>query len=514
MDIVGLDLADRGLGAGAHLVASGLAPGIGMISATRLFEATGLLQLEDLVFGGCDLRDMPAAHRIDDLIREHILPCEVRAQAILALERMPVTPLAAIVSDGRAPGDGLRIVDGMVAEFSRFRRERKVERAVVVNLSSTEQVSPLLDRLTAAASIEELDDLLENAEAPVPWGVIYAYAAIKAGCALVNFTPNLGTPALRLEFAQHWHDRTIVLPHSIFLAVPELLERLGTVLRMRLAGVRTRLRPASAPRKAPPVTVAVVTQGRPTLRAALASVRAQRYRGELRLLVIADESNRAFDPGLLSDEARGAAIELVRVKSPSSDAEPVIARIARLRNLAIDMARTPLLTFLDDDNTWHPDHLDALNQARGDGRYWAVHSWRRLVDAQGEPLAPIGFPWLPRSTLERKTFAACLALGLLTEGDPIVRDRTRAIHEGIDYGMVDCGAWLFDRRLFHAIRSIRTIRTMTSRSASGKTTSCCARCVSGTADPMQRAGEPELHRRRDVRPWRQLCACQRKEKRE
>jgi myo-inositol-1-phosphate synthase len=184
--------------AGAHLVANGLAPGIGMISATRLFEATGLLQLEDFVFGGCDLRDMAAAHRIDDLIREHILPCEVRAQAILALERMPVTQLATIVPGGREAGDGLRLVDSMVAEFSRFRRERKVERLVVVNLSSTEQVSPLLDRLTAAASIEELDDLLENAGAPVPWGVIYAYAAIKAGCALVNFTPNLGTdlPAL------------------------------------------------------------------------------------------------------------------------------------------------------------------------------------------------------------------------------------------------------------------------------------------------------------------------------
>jgi dTDP-4-amino-4,6-dideoxygalactose transaminase len=264
--------------------------------------------------------------------------------------------------------------------------------------------------------------------------------------------PQTPPPALRLEFAQHWHDRTIVLPHSIFLAAPELLERLGTVMRMRLAGVRARLRPASAPCSAPPVTVAMVTQGRPTLRAALASIRAQRYRGELRLLVIADESKRAFDPGLLSDEAADATVELVRVKSHPADAEPVIARIARLRNLAIDMTRTPLLAFLDDDNTWHPDHLDSLNQARDDGRYWAVHGWRKLVDARGEPLVPIGFPWLPRSALERKTFAACLALGLLTEGDPVVRDRISAIHDRIDYGMVDCGAWLFDLRLFRAIR--------------------------------------------------------------
>ena len=242
--------------------------------------------------------------------------------------------------------------------------------------------------------------------------------------------------------AQNWHKRCVIVPHEVLLASRESLLRLASTL----AGERPTDAPKQASAPAPPVTVLVHTRGeRTTLDRALASVAAQDYRGEIRILLVCDRCDAP-------SRELPAPVHVVRIDVPDT---VVIARLAKLRDMAVRVVETPLLCFLDDDNWWDPDHLTTLLAAMEKTGAPAAHSWRRVHCDDGSTFDGSHFPWLERGTPgERRQYQACVRNNMFAPGDGVVRDQARTKEEGAT-GMVDLGAWLLRTELaqLHGFRA-------------------------------------------------------------
>jgi myo-inositol-1-phosphate synthase len=80
-------------------------------------------------------------------------------------------------------------------DLREFREREACERVVVVNLSSTE---PPLAPSPAHASLDVLETAIRGATPVLSTSSLYAYAALRAGCSFVDFTPGAGArlPAL------------------------------------------------------------------------------------------------------------------------------------------------------------------------------------------------------------------------------------------------------------------------------------------------------------------------------
>ncbi|MBC9713476.1 inositol-3-phosphate synthase [Streptomyces sp. TRM66268-LWL] len=170
--------------AGAAAVAAGLHPATGMVTETPPFADCGLAPLGSLVFGGHDTVGCPLPKRAEQLaaggVLPHGLPAAVGAELTAAD--------AEIRPGGPQPGDTRsdeELIDAFAADITDFVRRRGLGGAVVVNVASTEA-------LPAGA---------HSGDGRLPASSLYAAAALRAGCAYVNFTPSTGMhhPALADE---------------------------------------------------------------------------------------------------------------------------------------------------------------------------------------------------------------------------------------------------------------------------------------------------------------------------
>ncbi|SOD62853.1 dTDP-4-amino-4,6-dideoxygalactose transaminase [Streptomyces zhaozhouensis] len=298
---------------------------------------------------------------------------------------------------------------------------------------------------------------LDRVYPPVPEGPLYRPATVKQYAELARDT------APCVPHSRAWHATGVVVPHQLFLAAPERVERLAAALG-RPTTAREWPLPAAggaaASESAPPVIdVVVITRGtRPTLDAALNSVAKQDVTAGIRTTLWLDGTAPVPDvPAAL--DAR-----VVRVDRGDAAWEDPFDRIAALRDLATRGTTGDFVAFLDDDNEWEEDHLSSLlDLAVGTGSP-AVHSWRTLVDAEGRPTPVTRFPWLPPGPDSERRFRELCAAGVMGE-DPVIRDGlTFALPDG-GGGMVDMGEWLFERRLLGqlAFRRPRSRREIAER---------------------------------------------------
>ncbi|MEV5343525.1 inositol-3-phosphate synthase [Streptomyces sp. NPDC052676] len=182
--------------AGCAAVTAGLRPPTGMVTETPPFENCGLPPLSSLVFGGHDVVDCPLPKRAEALAAGGVLPPGLPAAVAAELaaadrEIRPGGPLrggaGGVRGAGGTEGAGGRegaeeLIDVFASDIRDFIRRCGLERAVVVNVASTEP-APRADELPAST--------------------LYAAAALRAGCPYVNFTPSTGLdhPALAARTA-------------------------------------------------------------------------------------------------------------------------------------------------------------------------------------------------------------------------------------------------------------------------------------------------------------------------
>jgi myo-inositol-1-phosphate synthase len=163
--------------AGCAAMTAGLHPPTGLITETPPFTESGLPALSVLVFGGHDTLDCPLPKRAEALeaggVLPHGLPTAVSAE--LAAAEREIRPGGPLPGDTRTEDD---LIAAFAADIRSFVRRGRLARAVVVNVASTEP-APAGDAL--------------------PPSSLYAAAALRAGCAYVNFTPSTGLhhPSLR-----------------------------------------------------------------------------------------------------------------------------------------------------------------------------------------------------------------------------------------------------------------------------------------------------------------------------
>ena len=184
--------------AGAAAIRAGLAPPLGCVTELPGFPRARLPAIADLVFGGHDLVDTPLAKRAELLAQEGALP--QRLPELVAAELHAVD--AEIRTGAPLPDDPrtqAEIAADLVRDLHAFRERHGLARVVVIHVASTEPPAPPWPEHASLARVEEA---LAAGRAVLPPSSLYAYAAFRAGCAYVDFTPSPGgrLPAL-LELA-------------------------------------------------------------------------------------------------------------------------------------------------------------------------------------------------------------------------------------------------------------------------------------------------------------------------
>jgi len=205
--LVGLGAVSTTFIAGVHAVRRGLAKPIGSLTqmgTIRLGKRTDhrtplikdfspIASLDQLVFGAWDIFEddcyqaAKTAGVIDTAILDQIRPeLEAIKPWPAVFDRQYVKRLdGPNVKRGSTKRD---LADQVTDDITRFKREQRVDRLVMVWCGSTEI---FMTEGPAHASIETLERALEANDVSIPSSMVYAYAALKLGIPFANAAPNL-----------------------------------------------------------------------------------------------------------------------------------------------------------------------------------------------------------------------------------------------------------------------------------------------------------------------------------
>jgi len=186
---------------GARAIARGLVGETGLLSSRPELRPLRLPSLESLRFGGHEVRQPDLVASATEIARQNH---SIEDSWIRAIER----DLAAIsgcirpgvtygcgrvvesldVSGGQPFRNGREVVEHLEADLRQFAADQAVDRLIVVNLASTE--APV-EYTPAYQHLEDLERSLDTTPpAGFRAGLLYAYAAFRAGAAYLNFTPS------------------------------------------------------------------------------------------------------------------------------------------------------------------------------------------------------------------------------------------------------------------------------------------------------------------------------------
>lgn len=127
-------------------------------------------------------------------------------------------------------------------------------------------------------------------------------------------------------------------------------------------------------------------------------------------------------------------------------------RIASVRDVGTELAQTPWVAYLDDDNQWDETHLHSLLMKARESGSPAVHSWARVIHPDGEPYLEQRDPWAFGEENGRREYQRMKELGVVEPGSNVFKDRVDA-HDGpTSVRSVDQSAWLLETELVRGIR--------------------------------------------------------------
>lgn len=187
---------------GARAIARGLTDTTGMVTGRDPCDRLDLVSVDDLVFGGHDIRETSLAtqaqqladsgigsRRMVDGVSDDLARIDDRIETGTARNcGRAVTDMA-----GEGFEDDLSVSDvvGQLRDdYATFQTTHDLDRVVVVNLASTEPPIADPERYESKAAVERA---IEDGDADLPASALYAYAAIVDGHPYVNFTPSTGS---------------------------------------------------------------------------------------------------------------------------------------------------------------------------------------------------------------------------------------------------------------------------------------------------------------------------------
>ncbi|PRY01728.1 inositol-3-phosphate synthase [Allonocardiopsis opalescens] len=161
--------------------------GTGCVAELPEVAAARLPDVGELLIGGHDVSGTSLPKRAEMLAQGGVLPA--RLPEVLAGELAEVD---ARLRPGAGPATDAtqrEAADRIEADLRAFQAEHRLRRVIVVDVSSTEPPLAEDPRLDSLAALERA---LDAGEAPLPPSSLYAYAAFRAGCPVVAFTPSPG----------------------------------------------------------------------------------------------------------------------------------------------------------------------------------------------------------------------------------------------------------------------------------------------------------------------------------
>lgn len=183
---------------GASALAAGLVEDTALVTERHPFDACGLVDWDDLVFGGHDVADIPLVKRSDHLVDAGVIPAylsrAVSDQLALVDERIR---RGVTSDDGEEPR---ATIARLRADLTEFAAAHHLSRVVVVNVASTEAVT---EPAASHGSLAALDLELARGAAVLPPSSMYAYAALSDGHGYIDFTPSLGARIPALDALAH-----------------------------------------------------------------------------------------------------------------------------------------------------------------------------------------------------------------------------------------------------------------------------------------------------------------------
>ncbi|BAL89771.1 putative myo-inositol phosphate synthase [Actinoplanes missouriensis 431] len=176
---------------GALAVRAGLAEPSGMVTESPPLRDAALPGLTDLVFGGHDITAVPVVKKAESLAAAGVLPAGLVASLgvdLGAVEREArALPVAATQRE---------TAELIAADITGFRDRHGLDRVVVINVASTEAAA---SDHPAHADPAALEAALGSTEPVLPASALAAYAAFRAGCPFIDFTPSTGARLPALE---------------------------------------------------------------------------------------------------------------------------------------------------------------------------------------------------------------------------------------------------------------------------------------------------------------------------
>lgn len=186
------------------------------------------------------------------------------------------------------------------------------------------------------------------------------------------------------------------------------------------------------------VTVITVTRNRSKfLKRAIDSVKNQDYQGKIHHFIYIDDCKETID-FLTKNYCDDDDISWYYYKRKETDVSgPVL--LASLRNDSIGRTDGQWLSYLDDDNVFHTDHIRKLYEFAKQNNYNAVHSHIRMFNRDGSEFLDEYWPWA-RADKTINKYQFMLQQGLVEKGSNIRKYK---------YGIViDTNVWLVRREIW------------------------------------------------------------------
>lgn len=194
----------------------GLTETTGLVSVLPPFADLDLIQWDELVVGGHEIRETNYSAEARVLVeKSHVFNEKTLAGISSLLDKFdsnvrPGTLVnvgstieslagpAALKLKSESPSQA---VARLTRDIEEFKAKKKLDRVIVVNVSSTEPPPPDEVRTWKWSDVQK--SLTGKANCPLPASTLYAIAAMQSGSHFVNFTPSLGSDLPGLDELAH-----------------------------------------------------------------------------------------------------------------------------------------------------------------------------------------------------------------------------------------------------------------------------------------------------------------------
>ena len=184
----------------------GLTGTTGLVSALPPFDSLDLVGWEELVVGGHEIRETTYSAEAQVLLeKSHVFNATALSAIASQLAKFDknirpgtlvnvgatIDALAGPAAAKTRKETAAQAVARLAKDISEFKTREKLDRVIVVNVSSTEPPPPDAIRSWSWADIQK--SLQGKAQSPLPASTLYAIAALQTGSPFVNFTPSIGS---------------------------------------------------------------------------------------------------------------------------------------------------------------------------------------------------------------------------------------------------------------------------------------------------------------------------------